>query len=1011
MTIKLLSLLCYAIVVTSIESARILAVFPFPSISHQFVFRKLTLGLANRGHEITVMTPDPAFPQGNAPPNFKEIDVKEISYKIWQNLFQANYKVDRTFVSFREIRTSVRLTGAILKKQFETPEMQEIVTNTTRKFDLILVESMMHPAIVLSHILKAPLILVSSFGGIYNNHNIMGAPTHPLLYPSVFHRRLYKLSIWEKIKELYEHFFIDYALYLNEADETAFLRQLFGPDIPTMNELYNNVDMLFLNINPIWADNRPVPPNVVYMGGIHQSPEKELPNDLKTYLDSSKHGVIYLSFGTNVMSGMIPTDKIQMIIKVFSNLPYNVLWKWDKDELPGKSNNIKISKWFPQSDLLKHPKVKLFITQAGLQSTDEAITSGVPLIAIPIYGDQWYNAEKYVKHGIGKQLDINKLTEELFKNAVETVITDESYRKNIVRLRQMMHDQPEKPLERAIWWAEYVIRHGGAKELRSPSANLSLVDYYEVKLILLVISVVLIALITLILTVVLLCRIESARILAVFPFPSISHQFVFRKLTLGLANRGHEITVMTPDPAFPQGNAPPNFKEIDVKEISYKIWQNLFQANYKVDRTFVSFREIRTSVRLTGAILKKQFETPEMQEIVTNTTRKFDLILVESMMHPAIVLSHILKAPLILVSSFGGIYNNHHIMGAPTHPLLYPSVFHRRLYKLSIWEKIKELYEHFFIDYALYLNEADETAFLRQLFGPDIPTMNELYNNVDMLFLNINPIWADNRPVPPNVVYMGGIHQSPEKELPDDLKTYLDSSKHGVIYLSFGTNVMSGMIPTDKIQMIIKVFSNLPYNVLWKWDKDELPGKSNNIKISKWFPQSDLLKHPKVKLFITQAGLQSTDEAITSGVPLIAIPIYGDQWYNAEKYVKHGIGKQLDINKLTEELFKNAVETVITDESYRKNILRLRQMMHDQPEKPLERAIWWTEYVIRHGGAKELRSPSANLSLVEYYEVKLILLVMSVVLIALITLILAVVFVTKYVKTKIRRTITEKKLN
>lgn len=43
---------------------------------------------------------------------------------------------------------------------------------------------------------------------------------------------------------------------------------------------------------------------------------------------------------------------------------------------------------------------------------------------------------------------------------------------------------------------------------------------------------------------------EAARILAIFPAPSISHQVVFRPLTQALAKRGHEIVVITPDPAF-----------------------------------------------------------------------------------------------------------------------------------------------------------------------------------------------------------------------------------------------------------------------------------------------------------------------------------------------------------------------------------------------------------------------------------------------------------------------------
>lgn len=52
------------------------------------------------------------------------------------------------------------------------------------------------------------------------------------------------------------------------------------------------------------------------------------------------------------MPSLLPPEKIEIMTRVFSKLPYNVLWKWDKDELPGKSDNIKIAKWFPQPTIL-----------------------------------------------------------------------------------------------------------------------------------------------------------------------------------------------------------------------------------------------------------------------------------------------------------------------------------------------------------------------------------------------------------------------------------------------------------------------------------------------------------------------------------------------------------------------------------------------------------------------------------------------------------------------------------
>lgn len=53
---------------------------------------------------------------------------------------------------------------------------------------------------------------------------------------------------------------------------------------------------------------------------------------------------------------------------------------------------------------------------------------------------------------------------------------------------------------------------------------------------------------------------------------------------------------------------------------------------------------------------------------------------------------------------------------------------------------------------------------------------------------------------------------------------------------------------------------------------------------------------------------------MTAGVPVIGIPMLGDQWYNTEKYVYHKVGVRLNLGSLTEEQFRNAINTVIGDE-------------------------------------------------------------------------------------------------
>lgn len=72
--------------------------------------------------------------------------------------------------------------------------------------------------------------------------------------------------------------------------------------------------------------------------------------------------------------------------------------------------------------------------------------------------------------------------------------------------------------------------------------------------------------------------------------------------------------------------------------------------------------------------------------------------------------------------------------------------------------------------------------------------------------------------------------------------------------------------------------------------------------------------HPKIKVFITQGGLQSFQEAVHHGVPMVGIPWFVDQGFNVAKMVDAGIGvKLLPKNLHSYEDIKLALETVLHD--------------------------------------------------------------------------------------------------
>ncbi|CAG4992114.1 unnamed protein product [Colias eurytheme] len=346
--------------------------------------------------------------------------------------------------------------------------------------------------------------------------------------------------------------------------------------------------------------------------------------------------------------------------------------------------------------------------------------------------------------------------------------------------------------------------------------------------------------ITLTILCVLILRIKCARILAVFPIPSISHQVVFRPLTQELAKRGHEVVVITTDPIFPKGQSPENFTEIDIHDASYELWRNSFVHTIEFGKEENLYIELKIVLETFPKLIEMQARMKEVQDVIHG---KFDLLLLEACSRQALIYSHVVKAPVVQISSFGMMIGSDYILGTPSHPMLYPSGLHQRLYNLTFWEKLHEFYKHWRIERSYSEYEDVDNEMFKRVFGNDAPTLNELRNNVDLMLLNTHPVWTNNQPWPPNAVSIWGIYRKPSQELPKDIKTYLDSSENGVIYFSLGTNVFSSLLRPETIQMFINTFSKLKYNVLWKWEKDEMQGKSENIKIFKWLPQSDVLSN------------------------------------------------------------------------------------------------------------------------------------------------------------------------
>lgn len=117
-------------------------------------------------------------------------------------------------------------------------------------------------------------------------------------------------------------------------------------------------------------------------------------------------------------------------------------------------------------------------------------------------------------------------------------------------------------------------------------------------------------------------------------------------------------------------------------------------------------------------------------------------------------------------------------------------------------------------------------------------------------------------------------------------------------------------------------------------------------------------------------------ETVYHGVPIVSLPVFCDHDSNAAKAESDGYALKLDLSKLTAEKLLWAIKQVIYEPKYREEVKKRQFLLMDQLETPLERAIFWTEYVLRHRGAKHLQSPSRHMGVIQYYLVDVILLLL-----------------------------------
>jgi hypothetical protein len=204
------------------------------------------------------------------------------------------------------------------------------------------------------------------------------------------------------------------------------------------------------------------------------------------------------------------------------------------------------------------------------------------------------------------------------------------------------------------------------------------------------------------------------------------------------------------------------------------------------------------------------------------------------------------------------------------------------------------------------------------------------------------------RPMGPLVEMVGPILPRYYDPLTPELESFLNTHQR-IIYIAFGQHAMSSF--QDQTMLLTAILESIESNIydgfLWATRHhsnfpDTITTQSGstyniaamfnasqtNTRFVKWAPQTAVVMHPSVSVFLTHGGAGSFFEGLFAGKRLIVFPFFGDQFPNAHNVQHNGMGSYLSHDSSQQEA-NEAVASVGRDIDgfYQKNVRRYQALV------------------------------------------------------------------------------------
>nr|XP_040123975.1 UDP-glucuronosyltransferase 1A9 isoform X3 [Ictidomys tridecemlineatus] len=462
--------------------------------SHWFTMRSVVETLVHRGNEVVAVMPEVSWQLGQSL-NFT-VKTYSTSYtledldQIFKFFADTQWKTPEQSMYSTVIGSSkafLNITFSRCRSLFNDKKLVEYLKESS--FDAVFMDPFDVCGLVVAKYFSLPSVVFARIVFCHFLEDGAQCPSPLSFVPRFFSMSSDALSFMERVKNhliyMEEHLFCPY--FFKPALEVA--SEILQTPV-TIGDLFSQISIWLLRTDFVFEYPRPVMPNMIFIGGINCHQRKPLPKEFEAYVNASgEHGIVVFSLGSMVSE--IPQKKAMEIADALGRIPQTVLWRYTGTPPSNLAKNTKLVKWLPQNDLLGHPKTRAFITHAGSHGIYEGICNGVPMVMMPLFGDQMDNAKRMETRGAGVTLNVLEMTSDDLANALKAVINDKSYKENIMRLSSLHKDRPIEPLDLAVFWVEFVMRHKGAPHLRPAAHDLTWYQYHSLDVIGFLLAIVL----------------------------------------------------------------------------------------------------------------------------------------------------------------------------------------------------------------------------------------------------------------------------------------------------------------------------------------------------------------------------------------------------------------------------------------------------------------------------------------------------------------------------------------